>query len=332
MKKKITVIGGGTGQANLLRGLKNYNIDLTAVVTMADDGGGSGKLRQEIGMLPPGDIRNCIIALSDIEPAMETLMQHRFKEGSLKGQSFGNLFLAALNEIYGDFELAISKISEILAVRGRVLPVTLEDIHLVAKLSNGNLVNGESNIAQECINQSTRIDKIFLRPSNVDAFPEVIDRINNSDIIVLGPGSLYTSIIPNLLVADVAKAIYESKAVKIYVSNIMTEYGETTGYSIYNHMKAILDHSIFPIIDKAIINKKDIPGNILQKYLYEGQTPLFLDKKQKKQILELGIEVIQEDLITIKNELLIHDSDKISKVIMDLAKKTDSSKINQSIL
>ena len=141
-----------------------------------------------------------------------------------------------------------------------------------------------------------------------------------------------TSIIPNLLVADVAKAIYESKAVKIYVSNIMTEYGETTGYSIYNHMKAILDHSIFPIIDKVIINKKDIPGNILQKYLYEGQTPLFLDKKQKKQILELGIEVIQEDLITIKNELLIHDSDKISKVIMDLAKKTDSSKINQSIL
>ena len=267
MKKKITVIGGGTGQANLLRGLKNYNIDLTAVVTMADDGGGSGKLRQEIGMLPPGDIRNCIIALSDIEPAMETLMQHRFKEGSLKGQSFGNLFLAALNEIYGDFELAISKISEILAVRGRVLPVTLEDIHLVAKLANGNLVNGESNIAQECINQSTRIDKILLRPSNVDAFPEVIDRINNSDIIVLGPGSLYTSIIPNLLVADVAKAIYESKAVKIYVSNIMTEYGETTGYSIYNHMKAILDHSIFPIIDKVIINKKDIPGNILQKYL-----------------------------------------------------------------
>ena len=134
------------------------------------------------------------------------------------------------------------------------------------------------------------------------------------------------------MVADVAKAIYESKAVKIYVSNIMTEYGETTGYSIYNHMKAILDHSIFPIIDKVIINKKDIPGNILQKYLYEGQTPLFLDKKQKKQILELGIEVIQEDLITIKNELLIHDSDKISKVIMDLAKKTDSSKINQSIL
>ena len=134
------------------------------------------------------------------------------------------------------------------------------------------------------------------------------------------------------MVTDVAKAIYESKAIKIYVSNIMTEYGETTGYSIYNHMKAILDHSIFPIIDKVIINKKDIPGNILQKYLYEGQTPLFLDKKQKKQILELGIEVIQEDLITIKNELLIHDSDKISKVIMDLAKKTDSSKINQSIL
>ncbi len=314
--KKITVIGGGTGQANLLRGLKNYHIDLTAVVTMADDGGSSGKLRQEIGMLPPGDIRNCIIALSDIEPAMETLMQHRFREGSLKGQSFGNLFLAALNEIYGDFEIAVSKISEILAVRGKVLPVTLEDIRLVAKLNNGNLVNGESNIADECILQSSEIDRILLNPSNAEAFPEVLESIKSSDIIVLGPGSLYTSIIPNLLVSEVAKSVYETKATKIYVANIMTEYGETTGYNIYRHMKAILDHSGLPVIDKVIINKKDICPKMLQKYLYEGQTPLFLDKKQKNQILELGIDIILEDLITVKNGLLMHDSDKVAGVIM----------------
>ncbi len=332
MKKKITVIGGGTGQANLLRGLKNYDIDLTAVVTMADDGGGSGKLRQDIGMLPPGDIRNCIIALSDIEPAMETLMQHRFKEGSLKGQSFGNLFLAALNEIYGDFELAVSKISEILAVRGRVLPVTLEDIHLVARLTNGNLVNGESNIANECISQSSRIEKILLKPSNAPAFSEVIKKIQKSDIIVLGPGSLYTSIIPNLLVVDVAKAIYESKAIKVYVSNIMTEYGETTGYSVYEHIKAIYEHSMYPIVDKVIINKENIAGNILQKYLYEGQTPLFLDKKQRKHILDLNIEIIEENLITIKNDFLIHDSNKISKTIMGIIEYNKNSKISKSIL
>lgn len=325
MKKNITVLGGGTGQSNLLRGLKNYDIDLSAVVTMADDGGGSGKLRQDIGMLPPGDIRNCIIALSNIEPTMENLMQHRFREGSLKGQSFGNLFLAALNEIYGDFELAVSKISEILAVRGRVLPVTLDDVHLVAKLANGNFVKGESNIATECIKQSTKIDRILLNPSTVVAFQEVLHRIANSDIIVLGPGSLYTSIIPNILVGEVSKYIYKSKAVKIYVANIMTEYGETTQYNINDHVNAILEHAGLPIIDKIIVNEEKIADNTLTKYWENGQTPLFLDKKQRKLLLDKQIEIIEGDLVTIKNELLIHDSNKIAKAIMDVSniKKID---------
>lgn len=319
MIKNITVLGGGTGQANLLRGLKNYDIDLSAVVTMADDGGGSGILRQDIKMLPPGDVRNCIIALSNIEPAMENLMQHRFKEGSLKGQSFGNLFLAALNEIYGDFELAVSKISEILAVRGRVLPVTLDDVHLVAKLKNGNFVNGESNIAKECINQSTKIERILLNPSTVMPFKEVLDKIAASDIIILGPGSLYTSIIPNILVGDVASSIYKSKAVKIYIANIMTEHGETSQYNIYDHINAILDHACLPIIDKIIVNEEKIDENILDKYSQKGQKPLYLDKKQKKLISSKGIEIIEKNLVTIKNELLIHDSDKIAKAIMSLS-------------
>ncbi len=316
MKKHITVFGGGTGQSNLLRGLKKYDIELTAVVTMADDGGGSGRLREETGMLPPGDIRNCIIALSNIEPAMEMLMQHRFKEGSLKGQSFGNLFLAALNEIYGDFELAVSKISEILAVKGRVLPVTLDDVRLIAMLENGNIVNGECNISKESISQNSKISRILLSPADTKPFKEVIDKIENSDIIVLGPGSLYTSLIPNLITPGIAKAIYNSKAIKLFISNIMTENGETTDYTIEDHINAIYDHSEYQIIDAVISNNQPVEEKILNRYHEQGQMPLFLDKAQKKNIQSLNISVIEKNLITVKDELLMHDSDKIAKTIM----------------
>lgn len=316
MKKNITVFGGGTGQSNLLRGLKKYDTELTAVVTMADDGGGSGRLREETGMLPPGDIRNCIIALSNIEPSMEMLMQHRFKEGSLKGQSFGNLFLAALNEIYGDFELAVSKISEILAVKGRVLPVTLDDVRLIAMLENGNIVNGECNISTESISQNSKINRVLLSPADAKPFKEVIDKIENSDIIVLGPGSLYTSLIPNIITPGIAEAIYNSRAVKLLISNIMTENGETTGYNIEDHINAIYQHSGYPIIDAVISNNQPIEENILKRYHDEGQTPLFLDKDQRKNIRNLGITVVEKNLITVKDELLMHDSDKIAKTIM----------------
>lgn len=330
MKKNVTVFGGGTGQSNLLRGLKKYDIELTAVVTMADDGGGSGRLREETGMLPPGDIRNCIIALSDIEPAMETLMQHRFKEGSLKGQSFGNLFLAALNEIHGDFELAVSKISEILAVKGRVLPVTLDDVRLIAMLENGNIVNGESNISKECISQNTKISRILLSPADVKPFKEVIDKIKNSDIIVLGPGSLYTSLIPNLITPGIAKAIHESKAIKLLISNIMTEKGETTNYNIEDHINAIYTHSRCNIIDAVISNNKPIEENILKRYIAQGQKPLFLDKDQKSNIESLNISILEKDLITVKDDLLMHDSDKIAETIMNfhLEKEDKRYKIN----
>lgn len=327
MAKNITVIGGGTGQSNLLRGLKKYDIHLSAVVTMADDGGGSGRLREEVGMLPPGDIRNCIIALSDIEPTMETLMQHRFREGSQKGQSFGNLFLAAMNEIYGDFELAVSKVSEILAVRGRVLPVTLEDIRLSALLENGNRVLGESNISEECIKQGSKVKEIQLIPRKVQPFHEVIDSIRHADVIVLGPGSLYTSIIPNLLVDKVVEALLESSAVKVYISNLMTEYGETTDYTIADHVEAIFRHCCGPVVDCIIVNKKPISSYYLQKYREKGQEPLFLDEDQRRKLNEMDIAVLEEELVSVRNGFLVHDSDRAGGLVMKMANEREKRKV-----
>ncbi|MDO4720368.1 MAG: YvcK family protein [Peptostreptococcaceae bacterium] len=327
MTKNITVIGGGTGQSNLLRGLKKYDIHLSAVVTMADDGGGSGRLREEVGMLPPGDIRNCIIALSDIEPTMETLMQHRFREGSQKGQSFGNLFLAAMNEIYGDFELAVSKVSEILAVRGRVLPVTLEDVRLSALLENGNRVLGESNISDECIKQGCKVKEIQLIPRKVQPFHEVIESIRHADVIVLGPGSLYTSIIPNLLVDKVVEALRKSSAVKVYISNLMTEYGETTDYTIADHAEAIFQHCRGSVIDCIIANRKPISAYYLQKYREKGQEPLFLDEEQRRKLNEMDIAVLEEELVAVRNGFLVHDSDRAGSLVMKMANEREKGKV-----
>lgn len=327
MVKNITVIGGGTGQSNLLRGLKKYNIDLSAVVTMADDGGGSGRLREEVGMLPPGDVRNCIIALSNIEPSMELLMQHRFKEGSQKGQSFGNLFLAAMNEIYGDFELAVSKVSEILAVNGRVLPVTLEDVRLSALLENGNTVLGESNISTECNMQKTRVKRINLMPDLVEPFHEVLENIERSDVIVIGPGSLYTSIIPNLLVNKVSDAVYYSKAIKIYVSNLMTEDGETSGYDILSHVEALNEHAGYPLIDYISVNKQRIPDGYQRKYQEKSQYPLFLDERQRKALLEMNIQIEEEDLVAVRNGFLVHDSKKLGELILKIGREREKNKV-----
>lgn len=327
MGKNITVIGGGTGQSNLLRGLKKYDIDLSAVVTMADDGGGSGRLREEVGMLPPGDVRNCIIALSNIEPSMELLMQHRFKGGSQKGQSFGNLFLAAMNEIYGDFELAVSKVSEILAVNGRVLPVTLEDVRLLALLENGNTVLGESNISIECNLQKTRVKKIHLKPYVVEPFHEVLESIERADVIVIGPGSLYTSIIPNLLVDKVADAVYYSKATKVYVSNIMTEDGETTGYDIVDHVRALYEHSGHEMIDYIMVNKKTIPDFYQKKYQDKSQYPLFLDECQRRELMSMNIRIQEEDLVAVRNGFLVHDSDRLGELIMKIGRDSEKNKV-----
>ena len=246
--KKVVAIGGGTGLSTMLRGLKLYTKSLTAVVTVADDGGSSGMLRNDLGMLPPGDIRNCIVALADIEPIMYKLLNYRFTEGALAGHSFGNLFLAALNGISGGFDEAVSTMSSVLAVVGRVLPVTTENVTLGAMLENGRVINGESAIGTRDASEG-RIDTVFLKPEKPKALDDVLRAIDEAEIIVLGPGSLYTSIIPNLLVDGVAEAIKNSSAVKIYVCNIMTQSGETDGYTVCDHLRAIEKHTFDGIVD-----------------------------------------------------------------------------------
>ena len=223
---RIVAIGGGTGLSTMLRGLKKYTNNLTAVVTVADDGGGSGVLRQELGMLPPGDIRNCLEALANVEPLMGELLHYRFTEGSLKGQSFGNLFLAALNGISGgSFEEAVSRMSQVLAITGRVLPVTTANVQLEAELENGARVVGESKIFYCKKREECRVRRVRLVPERPAALSEALEAIRQADMLLLGPGSLYTSLIPNLLVEGIAQAILDSDALKIYIANVMTQEG-----------------------------------------------------------------------------------------------------------
>lgn len=324
----VVVIGGGTGQSVFLRGLKHYTQNITAIVTVADDGGGSGVLREDLGMLPPGDIRNCLLALANIEPTMDEVMKYRFTEGALKGQSFGNLFLAAMNGLYGNFEVAVYKMSEIFAITGRVLPVTLEDIKLIAQLKNGNKVKGESIIPKEVKNQQSTIERVYLDPVDVKPLNEVINSIANADIIIIGPGSLYTSIIPNLLVEGVVDAIKKSKAPKVYISNIMTQPGETDNYNVLDHVNSIVKHTKENILDYVIANNEVLPKDIFEIYQNDGATQVLLDKDQKECLKSMGVKAIEENLIEIKNNYIRHDANHISSVVVDLAlrHKNDTGK------
>jgi uncharacterized cofD-like protein len=229
---KIVVFGGGTGLSILLRGLKNYTKDISAIVTVADNGGGSGVLREDLGMLPPGDMRNCIIALADIEPVMVSLMQHRFSEGYLKGQSFGNLLIAAMYEIFGNYEHALKEIGSIFRLSGKVLPMTLEDTQLKASLDNGDCILGEKYIPEYVSKSNTKIDKISLVPEICKPLEETVRDIKEADVVVIGPGSLYTSVIPNMLVEGIPSLLKESKAPVFYVCNLMTQPGETDNYEV----------------------------------------------------------------------------------------------------
>ncbi|MGL5642444.1 MAG: gluconeogenesis factor YvcK family protein [Paraclostridium sp.] len=318
-KPKVVVIGGGTGQSVFLRGLKHYTQNITAVVTVADDGGGSGVLREDLGMLPPGDIRNCLLSLANIEPTMSEVMKYRFTEGALKGQSFGNLFLAAMNGVYGNFETAVYKMSEIFAITGRVLPVTLEDINLTAYLENGNIVNGESNIPKQVRSQNTCIERIKLEPESAKPLDEVIKSIHNADVIVIGPGSLYTSIMPNLLVEGVVEAIKESKAPKVYISNIMTQPGETDDYNVLDHVRAINKHCGENIIDVVITNNEVLPKPVFDIYNKDGANQVLLDENQKSILKDMGIKAIECNLVEIKSNYIRHDADYISNVVVNLA-------------
>ena len=310
---KVVVIGGGTGLSTMLRGLKQYTSHITAIVTVGDDGGGSGKLREDLGMLPPGDIRNCILALADTEPLMEDLLQYRFTEGSLKGQCFGNLFLAAMAGISENFEDAVQKMSSVLAVKGKVLPVTLDDMKLIAELENGEIIEGESKIPSEVIVRNTRIKKIAIKPINAKPLEEAIKAINNADVIIMGPGSLYTSIIPNLLVKGIPEAICKSPAKKVYISNVMTQPGETDGFKVSNHLKVLMDYGVAENIDYVIANNGIIPPDIKEKYAKENAELVVLDYEN---ISNLNVNVIEADLIKITKRYVKHNAEKLAELIM----------------
>jgi len=313
--KNIVVFGGGTGLSIILRGLKNYTDNITAVVTVADDGGGSGKLREDMGMLPPGDIRNCLISLSDVEPITEKLMQHRFKEGYLKGQSFGNLFIAAMYEIFGDFEHALKELGSIFRITGKILPMTLEDASLKAELESGEIIYGENYIPEYVRKTGDAIKKIIVIPENSQPMYETVASIRQADVIVLGPGSLFTSIIPNILVNDVVRHIKESNAKVVYITNIMTQPGETDEYNVLDHLEVLIDHCGENIIDYILVNSKLAGEDTLEKYKKENSEPVLLDSYQRKIIKEMDIEIIEENFLEIEKQYIKHDSDKISLII-----------------
>jgi uncharacterized cofD-like protein len=310
---KVAAVGGGTGIPTLLRGMKHYTANLAAVVTVADDGGSSGRLRTEFGILPPGDIRNCLVALADTEPLMEKLFQYRFHQGSgLSGHPFGNLFILAMSETTGNFYEAVKACSQVLAIRGRVMPSTLDHVVLKAQLEDGQIVAGESVICKA----GCAIERVFLERVEIEEvggpirpLDDAIRAIEEAEVIVLGPGSLYTSIIPNLLVPGVADAIRRSKALKVYVCNIMTEPGETDGYTVSQHIKALIDHAGYGIINTCLVNTAPVPEHIRQKYRSKNATPVVVDVKESQR---LGVDLVQVNLLGIEGEYVRHDSDKLA--------------------
>lgn len=326
---RIVAIGGGTGLSTMLRGLKEYTTNITAIVTVADDGGGSGVLRETLKMLPPGDIRNCLVAMAHTEPVMEELLQYRFTEGELKGQNFGNLFIAAMTGISRNFEEAIKKMSDVLAVKGKVYPVTLEDVVLCAELTNGEIIKGESKIPKETKHKGEGISRVYLEPERPKPLEDALFEIENADCILIGPGSLYTSILPNLVVDGIAEHIKKSKALKIYISNIMTQIGETDGYNLSEHINAINKHCGDNIIDIVISNNGKIPEVYYEKYKADGQEMVETDKEN----ISSEIEIISEDLVHInEKELLRHDTYKLSSTIMKLVLKKTLFKNRRRIL
>jgi len=309
----VVCIGGGTGLSTLLRGLKRITQDITAIVTVSDDGGGSGVLRDELGMPPPGDIRSCMQALSNAEPTIEKLLDYRFDSGSLNGQSFGNLFLAAINGISDSFDKAVMKMGEVLAITGRILPVTIDDIHLRAHFEDGSMVVGESKIAAAKDERHSRIEHIELLPPDAKVLPECIKAIEEADFIVLGPGSLYTSIIPNLLVQGIVDTILCSEALKLYVCNVMTQPGETDGYTVGEHIQELFSHSGGKLFDYCLVNSMPVPPEVLKRYIDDGAEPVEVDEDC---VRELGVEIVRSPIIEINNDYVRHEPKKLAREIL----------------
>lgn len=315
---KIVVIGGGTGLSVILRGIKKITDNLTAIVTVADDGGGSGKLREDLGMLPPGDIRSCILAMADEEGLMLELLKYRFTEGILEGQSFGNLLIAALNGICGNFEEAVAKTNEILRVKGQVLPVTGSDVRLCAELENGSHVFGESRIQPEVLRQGSPIARVYLTPEKPAAADKVLEAIHKADLILMGPGSLFTSIIPNFLVEGIPEAIKNAMGRKVLVCNMMTQPGETDHYSVWDHAAKANEYLGDTIIEYVIANNMFIDAEALKPYNEDGAKQIVPTREDKLKLQEKGISLIESNFVDVKKGYIRHDADRIASVVYNL--------------
>jgi uncharacterized cofD-like protein len=304
----IVVLGGGTGLATLLRGLKHYTSNLSAVVTVFDDGGSSGRLRRELGILPPGDIRNCLVALAEVEPLMTRLFEYRFKGGGLDGHAFGNLFIASLTGVTGDLEQAVKETSKVLNIRGRVLPTTADNVVLVAELDDGRVIEGESRIT----GARGRILRVSLRPADAPPLPDVLEALAEADLILIGPGSLYTSVIPNLLVRNVAAAIRASGAPCVYICNVMTQPGETDGYTAADHVRAIHAHTGAGLFSHVIVNTQSPQSRaLLDRYAGQGSRPVApaLGDLAAMGLTAIGLPLMSEE------ELLRHDPLRLADAV-----------------
>ncbi|WP_144513016.1 YvcK family protein [Bacillus sp. FJAT-22090] len=313
-RKKIVIIGGGTGLSTLLRGLKKFPLDITAIVTVADDGGSSGRLRDDYDIPPPGDVRNVLAALSDVEPLVEEMFQYRFaKSEELNGHSLGNLMLAALTSITGDFANAIREMSRVLKVHGKVLPAANQLVTLHAQYEDQTIISGESKIPTS----GKRIEKVYITPPDVKPLPETLHTIREADIIAIGPGSLYTSILPNLLVKDIKEAIIRSKAKKVYICNLMTQAGETSNYTAFDHVKALIDHVGENFLDTILISKEEIPENVQYLYKQEKASPVKIDVDKLE---TLNLEVIKKDISVVHDGAVRHDAMEVAKWLVEYAK------------
>ncbi len=319
---RIVAIGGGTGLSTLLRGLKNHLAprhqessrrpigDLAAVVTVTDDGGSSGRLRREYSVLPPGDIRNCMVALSEDEALLGRLFQYRFHSGrGLRGHSFGNLFLTALSHVTGDFTRAVRVSSEVLAIRGRIFPSTNQLVSLEAVLENGKVIAGETRISATRV----RIRRVRLVPRKVKPVPEVLKAIAAADLILLGPGSLFTSIIPNLLVSGIAEALEKSTATRVYIANLMTQPGETLGYTLADHVRAIHQHTGRKIIDWVVINNQPLAPDVLRRYKSQEAGPVLVDQAE---LLRMGMRCLFDNLLEVHG-VVRHNSNRLAALLVE---------------
>jgi uncharacterized cofD-like protein len=317
-KPQIAVVGGGTGLSVLLRGMKKEEYQLTAVVTVADDGGNSGTLREDLGMLPPGDVRSCLLALADEENAMQEILRYRFREGRLKGQNVGNLMIAALYDIYGSFEEAVARISDILKVQGKVLPVANMEMQLGAELFNGNLVLGESQIARVALAEASPIQRLFLTPPDAAASEAACRAVLTADAVLIGPGSLYTSILPNFLLENLSEALANAKGRRIYICNVMTQPGETDGYGVREHVDALQTYIGRGRIEYAVVNNRALDAETLAPYGKDGARQVLPNAADRVYLRDNGIVLIENDFIETKKGYIRHDAAGIADVLAQI--------------